>query len=342
MLAAGLIAKNAVEKGLEVKPYIITSLSPGSKVVTEYLEASGVQKYLEKLGFYTAGYGCMTCIGNSGDLEPEVHEAIIKSDLVATAVLSGNRNYEGRIHALTRANYIASPPLVVAYAIAGTVDIDFQTTAIGKDSKGKDVFLNDIWPSNQEINNLIEKTIKPEMFNNTYQTILKGTPRWNNLKCSKEKTYNWKEESTYIRRPPFFEGFSLEKPIMKPIKSAYCLLNLGDSITTDHITPGGKILENSPAAKYLKERGINSYNYNTYGARRGNDQIMARGTFANVRLINKMIGNNEASPQTIHVPSGERKAVYDVASQYKEKEQPTIILAGKEYGSGSSRDSAAK
>lgn len=340
MLAAGLLAKNANERGLTVAPYIKTSLSPGSGVVTEYFEAAGVQKHLEKLGFYTAGYGCMTCIGNSGDLDNEVSEAIKSKDLVVSAVLSGNRNFEGRVHPLTRANYLASPPLVVAYALAGTVDIDLDTEPLGKDKNGVDVFLKDIWPSNDEITKIISKILTPEMFKGVYSKISKGTPRWNDLKVGNDKTYGWKEESTYIHNPPFFQGLQQEKPVINDITNAYCLLNVGDSITTDHISPAGNIAKNSPAARYLGERGVQPIDYNTYGARRGNDEIMARGTFANVRLVNKMV--KKVGATTIHIPTGQEKAIFDVANEYIVNGDQSIILAGKEYGSGSSRDWAAK
>lgn len=342
MLSAGLLAKNAVERGLTVDPFIRTSLSPGQKVVTEYYKNSGVDKYLEQLGFFTAGFGCQTCIGNSGELHPELHDALEKSDLVASAVLSGNRNFEGRVHSLARAAYLASPPLVVAYALAGTVDIDFSTTPIGQDKDGKDVFLSEIWPSNDEINGVIEASLNSTMFKETYEAIVKGTDRWNALEVTDAKTYSWKEEQTYIHNPPFFQGLTLDKPEIKPIKGAYCLLNVGDQITTDHISPAGKISEPSPAASYLKSLGVKPKDFNSYGARRGNDEIMARGTFANIRLINKMLGDNVVSPETIHIPSGERRAVFDVANEYLMNGEPTIVLAGQLYGSGSSRDWAAK
>ena len=340
MLAAGLLAKNANEHGLTVAPYIKTSLSPGSGVVTQYFEAAGVLTHLEKLGFYTAGYGCMTCIGNSGELDNEVADAITGKDLVVSAVLSGNRNFEGRVHPLTRANYLASPPLVVAYALAGRTDIDFETEPLGKGKNGKDVFLRDIWPTNSQISVIISQVLTPKMFKDTYSKISKGTPRWNDLKVGTEKTYAWKEESTYIHNPPFFQGLSKQKPEIKDITGAYCLLNLGDSITTDHISPAGKIASKSPAARYLAEHGVKPLDFNTYGARRGNDEVMARGTFANVRIVNKMV--KEVGPTTIHVPSGKEKAIFDAANEYLVNGQPTIVLAGKEYGSGSSRDWAAK
>jgi len=324
-----------------VAPYIKTSLSPGSGVVTEYFEKSGVQKYLEEQGFFTAGYGCMTCIGNSGDLDPEVAAAIEKNDLVAGAVLSGNRNFEGRVHPLTRANYLASPPLVVAYALAGDLDFDFETQPIGQDQTGQDVFLKEIWPSSEEVNSIIEAVIHPKMFIDVYKKINDGTPSWNSLPVSNEKTYTWKDSSTYIHHPPFFNNLSAELVEKPDIAGAYCLLNLGDSITTDHISPAGKITLNSPAGRYLKERGVETKDFNSYGARRGNDEIMARGTFANIRLVNKLC-NNEVGANTIHIPTGEKRAVYDVAKEYMVNGEDVIILAGKEYGSGSSRDWAAK
>jgi len=340
MLAAGLVAKNAIEKGLSVMPYIKTSLSPGSGVVTKYYELAGVNEYLDKLGFTLAGYGCMTCIGNSGDLVPEVNKAIDDSDLVVTSVLSGNRNFEGRVHPLTRANYLASPPLVVAYALAGRCDIDFETEPLGKDKDGNDVFLKEIWPTKSEITKLSESCVKPEMFKEIYQKIAKGTDRWNNLDAPEGKLFSWDESSTYIHNPPFFQSMETELPEIKDIKDAYCLLNVGDSITTDHISPAGKIAKNSPAAKYLESKGVGAKDYNTYGARRGNDEVMARGTFANVRLMNKLAEGQ--GPKTLHVPSEEVMAVFEAAEKYQQDGNQLIILAGKEYGSGSSRDWAAK
>jgi len=341
MIAAGLLCKNASAKGLKVPPYIKTSLSPGSGVVTKYFQDSGVEKYMEELGFYNAGYGCMTCIGNSGDLDPEVADAITSKDLVATAVLSGNRNFEGRVHALTRANYLASPPLVVAYALAGTVDIDFDTTPLGQDQAGQDVFLKDIWPSMDTVNGLIEKVIHPKMFIDVYNKISQGTPAWNSLPVTEDKVYQWNEDNTYIHRPPFFDSVGASERVIEDITGAYCLLNLGDSITTDHISPAGKIAMNSPAARFLQQQGVESKDFNTYGARRGNDEIMSRGTFANIRLVNKLL-DNKVGPNTLHVPSGEVRSVFDAANEYIMNGQPTIVMGGKEYGSGSSRDWAAK
>ena len=340
MLAAGLVAKNAVKKGLKVKPYIKTTLSPGSGVVREYFDKANVQEDLDKLGFNIAGYGCMTCIGNSGEIPAVVQDAIIDNDLVASAVLSGNRNFEGRVHPQTRANYLASPPLVVAYALAGRCDIDFETEPIAQDKDGKDVFLKDIWPTRQEVQDLANSVIKPEMFKENYDTILNGSEMWQKLDAPEGKLYTWDEKSTYIHNPPFFQSVQADLTPVTDIKDANVLLNVGDSITTDHISPAGKIANNSPAARYLKERGVEPKDYNTYGSRRGNDEIMARGTFANVRLINKLV--DKVGPETMYVPTKEKMAVFDAAAKYQENGIDTIILAGNEYGSGSSRDWAAK
>ena len=340
MLAAGLLSKNAVNKGLSVAPYIKTSLSPGSGVVSEYFKKAKVQEYLDKLGFTIAGFGCMTCIGNSGDLPQEVVDTIQEKDLVAAAVLSGNRNFEGRVHPHTRANYLASPPLVVAYAIAGRIDIDFEKEAIGKGSDGKDVFLKDIWPSKDEIQSVTREVINKEMFQDVYKDILKGSEMWQTLEAETGKLYKWDQNSTYIHDPPFFKSTEKNPKPVKDISGAYCLLNMGDSITTDHISPAGKIAGNSPAARYLKDRGVDAKDFNTYGARRGNDEIMARGTFANVRLINKLVDN--VGPETLHVPSNQTMAIYDAADKYMKDGKDLIVFAGNEYGSGSSRDWAAK
>jgi aconitate hydratase len=340
MLAAGLVARNAVAKGLSVRPYIKTTLSPGSGVVKEYFAKAGVQDDLDKLGFTIAGYGCMTCIGNSGEIPAEVQDAIIDNDLVASAVLSGNRNFEGRVHPQTRANYLASPPLVVAYALAGRCDIDFETEPIGQGSDGKDVYLKDIWPTRQEVQSVTNSCISPEMFTDNYNTILKGSEMWQDLEAPAGKLYTWDESSTYIHNPPFFQKMTEDTTPLADIKDAHVLLNMGDSITTDHISPAGKIAANSPAARYLKEKGISAADFNTYGSRRGNDGIMARGTFANVRLVNKLV--DKVGPETVHIPSREKMAIFDAADKYQAAGQDTIILAGNEYGSGSSRDWAAK
>ncbi|XP_078666719.1 cytoplasmic aconitate hydratase-like isoform X2 [Branchiostoma floridae x Branchiostoma belcheri] len=340
MLGAGLLAKKAVEAGLTVKPYIKTSLSPGSGVVTYYLQESGVTPYLQKLGFDIVGYGCMTCIGNSGPLPEPVAEAVEKGDLVAVGVLSGNRNFEGRIHPLTRANYLASPPLVIAYAIAGTVSIDFETEPLGKTADGKEIFLRDVWPTRAEIQEVERKNVVPAMFKDVYARIQDGNEAWNNLEASDAQLYPWDPKSTYIKSPPFFEEMTAEIPSLQPITDAFALLNLGDSVTTDHISPAGSIARNSPAARYLASKGLTPREFNSYGSRRGNDAVMARGTFANIRLLNKFIG--KAAPKTHHVPSGDTMDVFDAAVRYREEGHAVIILAGKEYGSGSSRDWAAK
>lgn len=341
MLAAGLVAKKAVELGLDVPPYLKTSLSPGSGVVSEYLEKSGLQPFLDKIGFGVVGYGCMTCIGNSGELPDVVHSAIQDNGLVCASVLSGNRNFEARVHPLTQANYLASPPLVVSYALAGTVDIDFDKDPVGIGKDNKQVFLKDIWPTHEEINALMDQFIKPEMFTSVYEKINKGTPEWNALDTPKVSLYPWDENSTYIHNPPFFQSVELVPPkTVEPIKDAYVLLNLGDSITTDHISPAGNISGTSSAAKFLTEKGVERKDFNTYGARRGNDEVMVRGTFANVRLMNKIVGKN--GPQTVHIPSGETMSIYDANVRYKEAKQPVIVLGGEDYGSGSSRDWAAK
>ncbi|XP_013409790.1 cytoplasmic aconitate hydratase isoform X4 [Lingula anatina] len=340
MLGAGLLAKKAVEAGLSVNPYIKTSLSPGSGVVTCYLKESGVMPFLETLGFDVVGYGCMTCIGNSGPLAEPVSQAIEKGDLVACGVLSGNRNFEGRIHPLTRANYLASPPLVIAYAIAGTVCIDFEKEPLGINGDGKPVFLRDIWPSREEIQQIERNVVVPALFKEVYSRIEEGTERWNSLDAPEGMLYPWDPKSTYIKSPPFFETMTKELPPVQPITDAYALLNLGDSVTTDHISPAGSIARNSPAARYLAGRGLTPREFNSYGSRRGNDAVMARGTFGNIRLFNKFIG--KAGPKTVHVPSGEQMDVFDAAERYRSEGKNLIILTGKEYGSGSSRDWAAK
>ncbi|XP_061488033.1 cytoplasmic aconitate hydratase isoform X2 [Rhineura floridana] len=340
MLGAGLLAKKAVEAGLTVKPYIKTSLSPGSGVVTYYLKESGVMPYLVQLGFDVVGYGCMTCIGNSGPLPEPVVEAITQGDLVAVGVLSGNRNFEGRVHPNTRANYLASPPLVIAYAIAGTIRIDFEKEPLGVNAQGKKIFLNDIWPRRDEIQAVERQYVIPGMFKEVYQKIETVNKAWNALDVSSDKLYAWNPESTYIKSPPFFENLTLELQPPKSIVDAYVLLNIGDSVTTDHISPAGNIARNSPAARYLTNRGLTPRDFNSYGSRRGNDAVMARGTFANIRLLNKFL--NKQAPQTIHFPSDETVDVFDASERYRQAGHPLIVLAGKEYGSGSSRDWAAK
>ncbi|XP_010467089.1 PREDICTED: aconitate hydratase 2, mitochondrial [Camelina sativa] len=341
MLGAGLVAKKASDLGLQVKPWIKTSLAPGSGVVTKYLLKSGLQEYLNQQGFNIVGYGCTTCIGNSGEINESVGAAITENDIVAAAVLSGNRNFEGRVHPLTRANYLASPPLVVAYALAGTVNIDFETEPIGTGKNGKDVFLRDIWPTTEEIAEVVQSSVLPDMFRATYESITKGNPMWNKLSVPEDSLYSWDPNSTYIHEPPYFKDMTMDPPGPHNVKDAYCLLNFGDSITTDHISPAGNIQKDSPAAKFLLERGVDRKDFNSYGSRRGNDEIMARGTFANIRIVNKLM-NGEVGPKTVHIPSGEKLSVFDAAMKYKSAGEDTIILAGAEYGSGSSRDWAAK
>ncbi|XP_065263044.1 cytoplasmic aconitate hydratase [Emys orbicularis] len=340
MLGAGLLAKKAVDAGLTVKPYIKTSLSPGSGVVTYYLRESGVMPYLAQLGFDVVGYGCMTCIGNSGPLPEAVAEAITQGDLIAVGVLSGNRNFEGRIHPNTRANYLASPPLVIAYAIAGTIRIDFEIEPLGVNAEGKEIFLKDLWPTRDEIQAVERQYVIPGMFKEVYQKIETVNESWNALDAPSDTLYTWNPKSTYIKSPPFFENLTLELQPPKSIVDAYVLLNLGDSVTTDHISPAGNIARNSPAARYLTSRSLTPREFNSYGSRRGNDAVMVRGTFANIRLSNKFI--NKQAPQTIHFPSGETLDVFDAAERYKQAGHPLIVLTGKEYGSGSSRDWAAK
>ncbi|XP_077598295.1 cytoplasmic aconitate hydratase [Stigmatopora nigra] len=340
MLGAGLLAKKAIEKGLNVKPYIKTSLSPGSGVVTSYLKESGVMDFLSQLGFDVVGYGCMTCIGNSGPLPEPVVDAITQGDLVAAGVLSGNRNFEGRVHPNTRANYLASPPLVIAYAIAGTVKIDFESDPIGINSEGQAVFLKDIWPTREEIQREEAKFVIPSMFREVYEKIEKVNDKWNSLLAPSDKLYPWDSSSTYIKSPPFFDGLTMELNAPRSIDGAYVLLNLGDSVTTDHISPAGNITRSSAAARYLSSREVSPRDFNSYGSRRGNDAVMARGTFANIRLFNKFL--NKQAPKTIYLPTEEIMDVFDAAQKYNESGVPLMILAGKEYGSGSSRDWAAK
>jgi aconitate hydratase len=340
LLGAGLLAKKAVARGLSVPPYVKTSLAPGSKVVTEYLKKTGLLKDLEALGFHIVGYGCMTCIGNSGPLADPVSKAVNEGKLVAAAVLSGNRNFEGRVHPLVKANYLASPPLVVAYALAGRADVDLRSEPIGTDKNGKPVFLSDIWPSQKEVADL-EATISGEMFAATYGNVFEGNPMWNAIGGVAGDLYEFKEESTYIQEPPFFQGLTIRPAPLADIRGARVLAILGDSITTDHISPAGDIAEASPAGRYFKSKGVEKKDFNTYGARRGNDRIMVRGTFANIRLKNLLVPGVEGGV-TIHVPSGERMDIFDAAERYRAEGVPLVVLAGKEYGSGSSRDWAAK
>ncbi|VVC95558.1 unnamed protein product [Leptidea sinapis] len=340
MLGAGLLAKKAVENGLSVLPYIKTSLSPGSGVVTYYLRESGVIPYLEKLGFNIVGYGCMTCIGNSGPIDDNIANTIEKNELVCCGVLSGNRNFEGRIHPNTRANYLASPLLVIAYALAGTVDIDFEKQPLGKRQDGSPVFLADIWPTRAEIQEVENKHVIPGMFKEVYEKIELGSPSWQTLDVPQGKLYGWDPNSTYIKRPPFFDTMTKDLPKTSDIVDSRCLLLLGDSVTTDHISPAGSIARNSPAARYLASRGLTPREFNSYGSRRGNDAVMSRGTFANIRIVNKMAPT--PGPKTTHHPSGDVMDIFDAADRYAKENVPLIAIVGKDYGSGSSRDWAAK
>jgi aconitate hydratase len=341
LVAAGLVAKKAVEKGLTVKPYVKTSLAPGSRVVTEYLKQAGLIDPLAKLGFNVIAYGCTTCIGNSGPLPGEVAKAVTGSDLVAAAVISGNRNFEGRVHPLVKANFLASPPLVVAYALAGTVDIDLNNEALGNGSDGKPVYLKDLWPSQKEIDEAVAANVKREMFQNKYADVFSGSDMWKEIKVSEGDLFEWSDESTYIHHPPYFQTLTLNVPSVADIKGARVLGLFADSITTDHISPAGNIAADSPAGKFLQERGVQPKDFNQYGARRGNDLVMARGTFANIRLKNILVAPKEGN-WTKHFPDGAEMPIFDAAMKYQSEGVPSIILAGKEYGTGSSRDWAAK
>jgi len=341
MLGAGLLAKKALEKGLQVPPYVKTSLAPGSKVVTEYLQAAGLLDSLAGLHFNLVGYGCTTCIGNSGPLPPEVASAVTEGQLVAAAVLSGNRNFEGRVHPQVRANYLASPPLVVAYALAGTVDIDLATEPLGKDRQGSPVYLRDIWPSQAEVNEALGRSVRPEMFRQSYQNAWDGNATWNAIPVAGGALYEWQDASTYIQEPPFFIGLNPESGAISEIHGARVLAMLGDSVTTDHISPAGDIPVDGPAGRFLGERNVTKKDFNSFGSRRGNDRIMVRGTFANIRLKNLLAPGTEGGV-TLHLPDGERMSIYDAAMRYHKEGVPLMILAGKEYGSGSSRDWAAK
>ncbi|MGP5518506.1 aconitate hydratase [Psychrobacter celer] len=348
MIGAGLVAKKAAAKGLKAKPWVKTSLAPGSKVVTDYLEKTKLMDELEKTGFYLVGYGCTTCIGNSGPLPDVIEKGIEENDLVAAAVLSGNRNFEGRIHSHVKASYLASPPLVVAYALAGTVDIDLTTHPLGQDQDGNDVYLKDIWPTSDEINELIANNIDADMFRKNYGEVFDGSKEWNAISSADSQLYPWDEGSTYIKNPPFFDGMTMEPEGIPDIEGARILGLFGDSITTDHISPAGNIDPNSPAGKYLQERGVMEADFNSYGSRRGNDAVMTRGTFANIRIKNQMMGGKEGGytyyfkDDKSTLQDGEEMAIYDAAMKYKEDKRPLVVLGGAEYGSGSSRDWAAK
>jgi aconitate hydratase len=340
MVGAGLVARNAVAKGLRSQPWVKTSLAPGSKVVTEYLARSGLTDPLETLGFNLVGYGCTTCIGNSGPLPEEISAAIEQGDLAVASVLSGNRNFEGRIHSEVKMNYLASPPLVVAYALAGRMDVDLTTEPLGEGADGEPVYLRDIWPTQREIHDTIENAVQSEMFTRSYADVYAGDERWNSLEVPTGDIYTW-PQSTYVKRPPFFEGMPVEPRPVEPITGARVLALLGDSVTTDHISPAGAIRPDSPAGRYLIEQGVQPRDFNSLGSRRGNHEVMMRGTFANVRLRNMLVPGNEGS-WTIHLSSGEEMSIFDAAMKYMEEGVPLVVLAGKEYGSGSSRDWAAK
>ena len=343
MLGAGLLARNAVAKGLKAAPWVKTSLGPGSLVVTDYLKKAGLMDDLEKLGFYVVGYGCTTCIGNSGPLLEAVSKGIAENDLAVASVLSGNRNFEGRIHAEVKMNYLASPPLVVAYAIAGTVDIDLTSEPLGQDRDGKDVYLRDIWPSNREIGDMIAATVGPELFAQNYADVFKGDARWNAMASPESELYPWDEASTYIKNPPYFDGMTMEVGAIDDIHGARVLGLFGDSITTDHISPAGSIKKDSPAGLFLQSRGVQPADFNSYGSRRGNDDVMVRGTFANIRIKNRFFGGEEGG-NTLYFGATppEKLSIYDAAMKYIADGVPTVVFAGKEYGTGSSRDWAAK
>jgi aconitate hydratase len=341
MLGAGIVAKKAVELGLKVKPYVKTSLAPGSRVVTEYLNEAGLTPYLDQIGFNLVGYGCTTCIGNSGPLPEAVDKAIAEGDLIVAGVLSGNRNFEGRIHQNVKANYLASPPLVVAYALAGTVDIDLTTDSLGKGSNGQDVYLRDIWPTNEEILQHLDNAVRPDLFHKMYDGIADSNEEWNAIPVTGGDLYEWNDASTYIQLPPFFENMSPDSSPIQSINGARVLVKVGDSITTDHISPAGNIKKDSPAGKFLNDNGVLQNDFNSYGSRRGNDRVMTRGTFANVRLKNQLAPGTEGG-FTTYFPTGEVTSIYDASMQYQSAGTPLVVLAGKEYGTGSSRDWAAK
>jgi aconitate hydratase len=340
MLAAGLLAKKAVEKGLRVNPLVKTSLAPGSRVVTDYLEKAGLQRYLDQLGFQTVGYGCTTCIGNSGPLHSAIEDAVVKNDVVAASVLSGNRNFEARVHQNIKANFLMSPPLVVAFALAGRADIDLSSEPIGTGNDGKNVFLKDIWPTLQEVRDQMQAALKPEVFRRLYSNFAAQNPKWNEIPSTTGNVYAFDAKSTYIQEPPFFTNFGMKPGSIAEIKGARALGIFGDSVTTDHISPAGAIKKSSPAGKFLLDNGVTFEDFNSYGSRRGNDRIMTRGTFANVRIKNLMLGGKEGG-NTIG-PDGAETSIYDASMAYQAKGVPLIILAGQEYGTGSSRDWAAK
>jgi aconitate hydratase len=341
MLAAGILARKARERGLKAKPWVKTSLAPGSRVVTDYYKKAGLLDDLAAVGFYLVGYGCTTCIGNSGPLKPEISAGVKEADLIACSVLSGNRNFEGRVHPEVRMNFLASPPLVVAYALAGTLDLDLTTDAIGTDKNGKPVTLAEIWPSDREVQDAVMKSIDSNMFRQSYEGVFAGDANWQAINVPAGKRYAWDPKSTYVKNPPYFDGMTMTPGSISDIKGARVLALLGDSVTTDHISPAGNISKTSPAARYLVEQGVQPVDFNSYGARRGNHEVMMRGTFANIRLRNLMVPGVEGGV-TIHLPSNEQMSIYDAAMRYKQEGVPLVILAGREYGTGSSRDWAAK
>ena len=341
MLGAALLARNAARKGLKAKPWVKTSLSPGSKVVTDYLTKANLLDDYAAVGFHVTGYGCMTCIGNSGPLKPEISAAVKAGDVIATSVLSGNRNFEGRVHPEVKMNFLASPPLVVAYALAGTTDIDLNTEPLGHDAAGQPVFLKDIWPSPKEVADTVRASIDSDMFRGSYGDVFAGDANWQAIKVPAGKLYAWDEKSTYVRNPPYFDGMGMEPRPVQPIRGARALALLGDSVTTDHISPAGDIAKGSPAAKYLEAHGVQKADFNSYGARRGNHEVMMRGTFANIRLRNLLVPGTEGGV-TVHIPTNETLSIYDASMKYQASGTPLVVLAGKEYGTGSSRDWAAK
>ncbi len=341
MLGAGLLARKARERGITAKPWVKTSLSPGSRVVTDYFKKANVVDDLDAIGFFVTGYGCQSCIGNSGPLKPEISAAVKAGDLTAGAVLSGNRNFEGRVHPEVRMNFLASPPLVVAYALAGTLNIDLTTEPLGTDRNGKPVYLADIWPSDAEVQELLKRSIDSSMFRSRYATVFEGDDNWTSIKVPAGKLYSWDVKSTYVKNPPYFDGMTMTPAPLADVRGARVLAVLGDSVTTDHISPAGNISKTSPAARYLIEQGVEPKDFNSYGARRGNHEVMMRGTFANIRLRNLMVPGVEGGV-TLHLPDGKQASIYDAAMQYKQEQVPLVILAGREYGTGSSRDWAAK
>jgi len=340
MMAAGLLAKKAVEKGLQRKPWVKSSLAPGSKVVTDYYKAAGLTEYLDKLGFDLVGYGCTTCIGNSGPLRDPIEKAIQQSDLTVASVLSGNRNFEGRVHPLVKTNWLASPPLVVAYALAGSVRVDLSTEPLGEGSDGKPVYLRDIWPTQKEIADAV-LNVSTGMFHKEYAEVFAGDAQWQAIEVPQAATYVWQDDSTYIQHPPFFDDVAGPLPVIADVQKARVLAILGDSVTTDHISPAGNIKADSPAGRYLRSKGVEPKDFNSYGSRRGNHEVMMRGTFANIRIRNEMLGNEEGG-YTLHVPTDEKLPIYDAAMRYQQEGTPLVVIAGQEYGTGSSRDWAAK